>query len=79
MIHFSDWASRLRQQTAALSVLIAVLVFVSAASALDLDFNVASGNYNVASNWIDPTNLFRFRRPRLQRLPTGPLFGTTAR
>ena len=56
MIQFSACASPLRLRTGLLSVLIAVLVFVSAASAVDLDFNVANGNYNVASNWVDTTN-----------------------
>ncbi len=45
--------SQLRIQVASFSVLLAGTVFISAASALDLDFNVASGNYNVNTNWID--------------------------
>ena len=52
MIHFSNYASPLRRQAAALSVLIAGLVFVSAASAVDLDFNVASGNFTTSGNWL---------------------------
>src|SRR3954471_18867696 len=55
MNHFSNCTSPLRLQTASLSVSIAALVLVSAASAVDLDFNVANGNYNVASNWVDST------------------------
>src|SRR4051812_27523033 len=55
MIRFFQYASALRQNRAILSVLVAGLVLVSAASAADLDFNVASGNFNVAGNWIDTT------------------------
>src|SRR3954451_2982812 len=51
MIRFFKYASAL----AILSVLVVGLVLVSAASAADLDFNVASGNFNVAGNWIDTT------------------------
>src|SRR3954470_24555150 len=53
MIHFSNTASWLR--AAALSGLMAGLGLVSAASAVTLDFNVANGNYTVASNWVDAT------------------------
>ena len=53
MIHFSNSASPLRRQVATLSVAFAVLVLASAASAASLDFNVPSGNYNVAGNWVD--------------------------
>ena len=52
MIHFSEYASRLRRPSS-LAVLVGVLAFVSEASAIDLDFSVASGNYNVAGNWIE--------------------------
>ena len=48
-------SSRLRQYAALLSALIAVLVLTSAAGAVDLDFNVANGNYTVAGNWVDAT------------------------
>jgi hypothetical protein len=53
MIRFSNFASSLRRQVAALSVLSVVLVFVSAASAVDLDFNVASGNFTTTGNWVE--------------------------
>jgi len=55
MIHFLARASMLRRQTAAACVLVATLVFISSARAAvrNLDFNVASGNYTVASNWVD--------------------------
>ena len=79
MIQFSDCASRLRQQAAALSVLIAVLVFAPAASAVDLDFNVANGNYNVASNWIDTTNAIPVPAAAAPTVADKALFGTTAR
>src|SRR6476661_7815943 len=57
MIHFSNYASPLRRQAAALSVLSGVLVFVSAASAVTLDFNVASGNFTTPGNWVDSTGV----------------------
>ncbi len=53
MIHFSKFASPLRQLAATLSVAFAILVLASAASAASLDFNVPNGNYNVAGNWVD--------------------------
>jgi hypothetical protein len=34
-------------------VLIVALILVSAASAVDLDFDAANGSCNVASNWVD--------------------------
>jgi hypothetical protein len=56
MSHRLIFASKSRTQTAALSVSTAVLLLASSASAAELDFNVASGNYTAASNWIDTTN-----------------------
>jgi hypothetical protein len=56
MIHFSGWTSSFQLRVATLSGLVAGFVLVSSASALDLDFNVASGNYTVPSNWLDTTN-----------------------
>lgn len=50
MIHFSVSASLLRRAVLSLCT---VLIAVSAASAIDLDFNVASGNFQVATNWVD--------------------------
>jgi hypothetical protein len=52
MMHFSVFASVRRHSTALLG-LIGVLGFVSSASAAELDFNVANGNYTVAGNWVD--------------------------
>ena len=53
MIHFSNCASSLRLQAATLSVLVAGLALVSAASAADLNFNVANGNFTTTGNWVD--------------------------
>jgi hypothetical protein len=55
MIPFSYCASTLRLKAAILSGLIAGLVLVSRASAVTLDFNVPSGNFITASNWLDTT------------------------
>lgn len=57
MIHVSNCASSLRLMTASSLVVVAGLVFVSAARAVDFDFNAASGNYNVAGNWVDLTGV----------------------
>ena len=56
MIRFGC-VSSLRRQVATCSALISALVLVSAASAADLDFNVASGNFTTPGNWVDSTNL----------------------
>jgi hypothetical protein len=55
MNRFSNYSSSLRLQAASLSGLVASLVFVSAASAVTLDFNVANGNFTTAGNWLDTT------------------------
>ena len=55
MIRFSLGDSSLRLR-AAFSGLAAAFALTSTASALDLDFNVASGNYITTSNWTDTTN-----------------------
>ena len=57
MIRFSVWASRLRLQSATLSLVVAGFLVFSTASAADLDFNVANGNYTTPGNWVDSTNL----------------------
>src|SRR5262245_25964168 len=57
MIHVWNFTAPLRRQAAVLSGVVAVLVFVSASSAADLDFNVTSGNFTTAGNWIDTTNV----------------------
>src|SRR5215203_5034775 len=56
MLHFSNSASQLKVRAASLFALAAIGLLVSGASAADLDFNVASGNFNTAGNWIDVTN-----------------------
>ena len=53
MIHVSNIASLLRLQAASLSAVVAGLALVSAASATDLNFNVANGNFTTTSNWVD--------------------------
>src|SRR3954447_13936782 len=55
MIYFSNSAATLRLQAATLTAAFGVFVLASAASAASLDFNVPSGNYNVAGNWVDST------------------------
>jgi hypothetical protein len=42
-MHYSDCAALLRRQAATSSVLIVGLILVSAASAVDLDFDAADG------------------------------------
>lgn len=56
MIYFLNSASQLRRSAAALSVVFACLILGSAASAADLAFNVANGNFDTAGNWLDITN-----------------------
>jgi hypothetical protein len=56
MIHVWNFTSPLRRHTATMSVLVGSLVLVSNARALDLEFNVPSGDYNTVSNWLDVTN-----------------------
>jgi hypothetical protein len=72
MIHFSSCTLQLRLRAASLSVLIAGLALVSAASAADLDFNVSSGNFTVVGNWTDTTNI-----PPVPAA-AAPVFGDTA-
>lgn len=52
-MHLSVRASLLRVQAVTLFGVITALVFIPTAGAVDLDFNVPDGNFNVASNWID--------------------------
>jgi hypothetical protein len=50
MMHYSDCAALLRKQAATSSVLVLGLILVSAACAVELDFDAAKGNYNVAGD-----------------------------
>jgi hypothetical protein len=57
MLHSSVSILSLRLQAVIWSMVAAILVFASAASAALLDFQPANGDYNVAANWFDYTNL----------------------